>query len=63
MKDGCCSKLTIAKNVHRATQYKKIIDTLPVFCVDKNYIYINDIIPTGTKLFEAAFLPVYSDAT
>ena len=37
MRDGCLSKLTITKNGHRATQYKKVIDVLPVFCADKYY--------------------------
>ena len=36
-KDGPISKLFITKTGHRPTQYKKIIDTLPVLCVDKNY--------------------------
>ena len=40
-----------------------IVDALPVFCADKNYRYINDIICTGTKLLEAAFLPTYPDTT
>ena len=35
MKDGLLSKLTITKGGQQATQYKKIIDALPVFCADK----------------------------
>ena len=35
MKDGCLSKLTITESGHQATQYKKVIDTLPVFCADR----------------------------
>ena len=35
MKDGPLSKLTITKGGQQATQYKKIIDALPVFCADK----------------------------
>ena len=37
MKDSPISKLIITKTGHRSTQYKKIVDTLPVLCVDKNY--------------------------
>ena len=49
MKDGCISKLTITETGHRATQYKKIIDALPVLCADKNYRYIDNIICMGTE--------------
>ena len=34
MKDGRIFKLIITKTRHRATQYKNIIDTLPVFCTE-----------------------------
>ena len=37
MKDGPISKLIITEIGHRLTQYKKIVDTLPVLCADKNY--------------------------
>ena len=37
MKDGSLFKLTITECTHQATQYKKIIDTLPVLCVDKGF--------------------------
>ena len=37
MKDGPLFKLTITKGGQQATQYKKIIDALPVFCADKGY--------------------------
>ena len=46
MKDGCISKLTITKTGHRATQYKKIIDILPILSADKNFRYIHDILHT-----------------
>ena len=36
MKDGLLSKLTITKTGHRPSQFKKIRDTLPVFCADRN---------------------------
>ena len=35
MKDGPISKLTITKTGHRPTQFKKIIDALPVLCANK----------------------------
>ena len=63
MKDGTLSKLTITEGGQRATQYKQIIDALPVFCVDKGYKFIDDVIWTNTKLLEAAFLPTYPNAT
>ena len=37
MKDGPILKLIITKTGHQPTQYKKIVDTLPVLCADKNY--------------------------
>ena len=63
MKDGCLSKVIITDSGHRAIQFKNIIAALPVFCADKNYRYINDIICTGTKLREGSFLPAYPDPT
>ena len=61
MKDGPLSKLTITNRGQQATQYKKIIDALPVFCADKGYKFINDVIWTNTELIQAAFLPTYPD--
>ena len=61
IKDGCISKLTITKTGHRATQYKKIIDTLPVLCADKNFKCIDDVLCTWNDLPEATFLPPYPD--
>ena len=61
MNDGPLSKLTITKGGQRATQYKKIIDALPIFCTDKGYKFIGDIIWTNTKVLQAAFLPTYQD--
>ena len=62
MKDGCISKLTITETGHRATQYKKIIDTLSVLCAEKNFTYINDVLHTWTNLQEVTFLPPYPDS-
>ena len=53
MKDGCISKITITETGHRATQYKKIIDTLPVLCADKNCRCINDVLSTWINLDKA----------
>ena len=61
MKDGRISKLIITDTGHRPTQYKKIIDTLPILCADKNYQGINDVIRNGIDLVEADFKPPYSD--
>ena len=61
MKDGPLSKLTITEAGQRATQFKKIIDALPVFCADKGYRFIDDIIGTNKGLLEKAFLPTYPD--
>ena len=49
MKGGPLSKLTIIKGGQQATQYKKIIDALPVFRADKGYKFIYGIIWTGTE--------------
>ena len=62
MKDGCISKLTIAETGHQATRYKKIVDTLPVLCGDKNYRCIDDILCTWIDLDKADFTPPYPDA-
>ena len=44
MKDGCISKLIITDTRHQATQYRRIIDTLPVLCADKNHRGIDDML-------------------
>ena len=59
MNDGCISKLTITETGHRATQYKKTIDTLPVLCADKNYRCIDDVLCNWTNLDKADFTPPY----
>ena len=61
MKDGPISKLTITKTRHQTTQYKKIIDTLPVLCADKNYQGLDDVIRNGITLVEVNFTPPYPD--
>ena len=62
MKDRPLSKLTITKGGQQATQQKKIIDALPVFCADQGYKFIDDIIWTNTERLQASFLPTYPDA-
>ena len=63
MKDGYLSKLTTTESTNQAIQYKQIYDALPVFCTDKGYWYIDNIIHTNIELPEAAFLLPYPLAT
>ena len=37
--------------------------SLPVFCADKGYKFIEDIIRTKTEKLQSAFAPTYPDAT
>ena len=62
MKDGLISKLTITKTGHRPSQFKKISDALPVFCGDKNYQGLNEVLRAGRDLVETDFMPAYQDA-
>ena len=59
MKDGFIFKLTITGTGHLATQYKNVLDTLPVLCVDKNYRCINDVLCTWINLDAADFTLSY----
>ena len=59
MRDGCLSKLTITESTVRATQYKKIVDTLPVYCADKEYRFVGNIIRKDTELTEVDFQEPY----
>ena len=61
MKDSPISKLTITEAGQQATQFKKIIDALPVFCADKGYRFIDEIICTNKELEEKVFMPTYPD--
>ena len=63
MKEGTLFKLTITKGRQRTTQYKKIIDALPVLCADKGFRYVREIICTEMELVESTFVPSYPDAT
>ena len=62
MKDGPLSKLTITKTGHRPSQFKKICDVLPVFCADKNYRGLDEVLRTGRDKVEDDFMPAYPDA-
>ena len=63
MKEGPLFKLTITKGGQQTTQYKKILDTLPVFCADKGYRYIDNVIHTNAELVGATFLMQYPNAS
>ena len=62
MKDSPISKLTITETGHRLSQFKKIYDALPVFCADKNYGGLNEVLYTGRDQVEDDFMPYYPDA-
>ena len=63
MNDGPLSKLTITESGQQATQYKKIIDALPVLRADKGYKFIDDVIRTNIEQVKVAFMPTYLVAT
>ena len=63
MKDGPLSKLTITETGHRPSQFKKISDALPVFCADKNYQGLDEVLRNGRDLVEDDFMPSYLNAT
>ena len=62
MKDSLISKLTITKTGHRPTQFKKITDTLPVLCADKNFQGLDEVLRTKHDLVETDFIPTYPNA-
>ena len=62
MKDGLLSKLKITKTGHRPSQFKKICDVLPVFCADKNYRDLNEVLCTGRDKVKDDFIPAYPNA-
>ena len=43
MKDGPISKFLFTKIRHRPTQFKKITNTLPVLCPDKNFRGLDEV--------------------
>ena len=62
MKDGYIYKMTITESGHQANQYKKIIDTLPVLCVDQYYRCIDDVLCNWIDLDKADFTPPYPNS-
>ena len=62
MKDIPISELTITETGHRPFQFKKIYDGLPVFCADKNYVGLNEVLHTGRDKGENDFIPAYPNA-
>ena len=62
MKDSPISKLTITETGHRPSQFKKICDALPVFCADKNYSGLNEVLCTGRDKVEDDFMLAYLNA-
>ena len=62
IKDGPLSKLTITETGHRPSQFKKICDALPVFCTDKNYRGLNEVLRTGRDKVENNFMPAYPNS-
>ena len=63
MKDGPISKLTITKTGYRPSQFKKISDTLPLLCADKNFQDLDEVLQTGRDLVTTYFMPNYLNAT
>ena len=62
MKDSLISKLIIIESGHRPTQYKKVIDSLPILCKDKNYQGLDDVIWNEINLLEEDFTPQYTNS-
>mmetsp|Transcript_51999 Transcript_51999/g.58081 ORF Transcript_51999/g.58081 Transcript_51999/m.58081 type:complete len:152 (+) Transcript_51999:132-587(+) len=62
MKDGLISKLTITETGHRPSQFKKLYDALPLFCADKNYGGLDEVLCTGHDKVKDDFMPAYPNA-
>ena len=63
MKKSPISKLTITKTGYIPSQFKKIRNALPVFCADKNYRGLDEVLRTGRDKVKDDFMPAYLDAT
>ena len=63
MKDGLISELTVTETGHRPSQFKKLYDALPVFCADKNYSGLDEVLRTGHGQVEGDFMSPYPNAT
>ena len=61
IKDGPISKLTITEAGHRPSQFKEICNALLVFCADKNYQGLNEVLHTGRDKVKDNFMPVNPD--
>ena len=49
MENGPISELTITETGHRPSHFKKFWDDLPVFCADKNYGGLDEVLCTGRE--------------
>ena len=54
-------KLTITGTGHRPFQFNKIYDAIPVFCGDKNYCGLDEVLCTGRDKVKDNFMPAYPD--
>ena len=62
MKESPISKLTITKTGHRPSQFRKLCDALPVFCADKNYGGLDEVLRTGRDKVEDDSMLAYPNA-
>ena len=62
MKDGPISEFTITETRHRPSQFKKLWDALPVFCADKIFGGLDEVLRTGHDQVKDDFMPPYPDA-
>ena len=62
MKDGPIFELTIKETGHRPSQFKKIYDALPIFCTDKNYGGLDEVLCTGSDKVKDDIMRAYPDA-
>ena len=62
MKDGPIFELTITETGHRYSQFKKLSDALPVFCADKKYGGLDEVLCTGCDKVKDDFMPDYPNA-
>ena len=63
MKDGLISKFTITETGQRPFQFKKLYDALPVFCTDKYYANLDEVLRTGHDQVKGDFIPAYPNST
>ena len=63
MKDGPISELTIIETGYRPSQFKKLYDALPVFCADKNYSGLDEVLRTRHDQVERDFMLAYPNPT